>query len=60
MRTTAHARGGVARSCFTTADLLTERFEFEGATLAGLRTRVEPATAPSDIPDIGEEDAGRQ
>ena len=41
MRTTAHARGGVARSCFTTSDLLTERFEFEGATLASLRTRIE-------------------
>ena len=37
MRTTEHARAGVARSCFSTSDLLTERFEFEGATLARLR-----------------------
>jgi hypothetical protein len=37
MRTTDHARAGVARSCFSTGDLLTERFEFEGATLARLR-----------------------
>jgi hypothetical protein len=36
-RTTEHARSGVARSCFSVNDLLTERFEFEGATLARLR-----------------------
>jgi hypothetical protein len=43
MRSAEHARGGVARSCFTTSDLLTGRFEFEGATLARLRSRIEPA-----------------
>ena len=43
MRTAEHSRGGVARSCFSTADLLTERFTFEGATLAGLRNRIETA-----------------
>jgi hypothetical protein len=51
MRTTEHARGGVARSCFSTADLLTERFEFEGATLARLRSRIDAtpdAVAVSD------------
>lgn len=37
LRTTEHARSGVARSCFTTGDLLSERFEFEGATLGRLR-----------------------
>ena len=43
MRSAEHARGGVARSCFSTSDLLTERFEFEGATLARLRSRVDTA-----------------
>ncbi len=37
LRTTEHGRTGVARSCFTAADLLSERFEFEGATLGRLR-----------------------
>jgi hypothetical protein len=41
MRTTEHARWGVARSCFSTSDLLTERFEFEGVTLARLRHRLD-------------------
>jgi hypothetical protein len=39
LRTTDHGRSGVARSCFSTSDLLTERFEFEGAALARLRHR---------------------
>jgi len=43
MRSTEHARAGVARSCFSTADLLTERFEFEGATVARLRSRLDSA-----------------
>ena len=43
MRSAEHARGGVARSCFNTGDLLTERFEFEGATLARLRSRIDAA-----------------
>ena len=38
LKTAEHAHGGIARSCFTVSDLLTERFEFEGATLAKLRT----------------------
>ena len=59
MRTTEHARGGVARSCFTTADLLTERFEFEGATLASLRTRLEPAP-PVESSEIADDAAVRQ
>ena len=54
MRTAEHARGGVARSCFTTGDLLTERFEFEGATLARLRSRVETA-----LEVIGDDAGGR-
>jgi hypothetical protein len=36
-RTPEHARAGVARSCFSIGDLLAERFDFEGATLARLR-----------------------
>lgn len=47
MRSTEHARSGVARSCFSTGDLLSERFEFEGATLARLRRRQDLA------PDTG-------
>jgi hypothetical protein len=55
MRTTEHARSGVARSCFSTSDLLTERFEFEGATLARLRrnqdTAVEIGAAGDEATD---------
>ena len=46
MRTTEHARSGIARSCFSTDDLVTERFDFEGAVL--LRSAV-PATV-ADYP----------
>jgi len=56
MRTAEHARGGVARSCFSTADLLTERFEFEGATLARLRSRIDAA---SDAAATGDDATGR-
>ena len=56
MRSPEHARAGVARSCFSTADLLTERFEFEGATLARLRSRVE--TAPYAVA-TGDDATGR-
>ncbi len=35
--TREHAARGIARSCFTQADLLSERFHFEAATLARLR-----------------------
>jgi hypothetical protein len=38
LKTADHAHAGIARSCFTAEDLLTEHFEFEGATLAKLRT----------------------
>ena len=38
LKTSEHAHAGIARSCFTADDLLTERFEFEGTTLAKLRT----------------------
>ena len=47
MRTTGHARAGVARRCFSTGDLLSERFEFEGSTLAHLRSRQDT------VPHIG-------
>ena len=39
LRTTEHTRSGVARSRFTAGDLLSERFEFEGATLGRLWRR---------------------
>jgi len=47
MRTTEHGRSGVARSCFSTSDLLAERFEFEGTALARLRHR------PDVVADVG-------
>ena len=56
MRSTEHARNGVARSCFSIADLLTERFEFEGATLARLRSRID---ASSDGAATGDDATGR-
>jgi hypothetical protein len=39
MRTMEHAHSGIAQSCFTTGDLLTERFDFESSVLARLRPR---------------------
>jgi hypothetical protein len=53
MRTTDHSRNGVSRSCFTTADLVAERFDFEGAVLAQMRSRPQPAgaTAVADAED---------
>jgi hypothetical protein len=45
MRTTEHSRSGVARSCFSTDDLLTERFEFESAVLAQMRRKPETTSA---------------
>ena len=56
MRTTEHARAGVARSCFSTSDLLTERFEFESATLARLRRSQETA---AEISAAGDESTDR-
>ena len=56
MRTTEHGRSGVARSCFNTGDLLSGHFEFEGSTLARLRSRQD--TVP-DISAAGDESSGR-
>ena len=56
MRTTEHGRSGVARSCFSTSDLLTERFEFEGTALARLRHR--PDTV-ADLGALGDESSDR-
>ncbi len=56
MRTTEHTRAGVARSCFSTSDLLTERFEFEGATLARLRRSQDTA---SEVSAVGEDSTDR-
>jgi hypothetical protein len=55
-RSTEHARTGVARSCFSTSDLLTERFEFEGATLARLRHKQDTV---SDTITVGDESTDR-
>jgi hypothetical protein len=49
MRTTDHSRNGVSRSCFSTADLVTERFVFEDAVLAQLRAR--PQSSPVAVAD---------
>ncbi len=49
LKTADHAHTGIARSCFTADDLLTGRFEFEGATLARLRT--ESAVASEEATD---------
>jgi hypothetical protein len=56
MRTTEHSRNGVSRSCFTTADLVSERFEFEGAVLAQMRPRPQSvgATAVADTEDASD------
>jgi hypothetical protein len=52
MRTTDHSRNGVTRRCFSTADLMAERFEFEGPALAQLRGRPQtPSAAVVDTED---------
>jgi hypothetical protein len=46
MRTPDHSQNGITRSCFSTNDLMTERFEFEGSVLAQLRHKeASPAVA---------------
>jgi hypothetical protein len=54
---TSHALDGVAKSCFTPADLLTEPFGFEQATLAKLQKHT--ASAASEA-SAGDEVIGRQ
>ncbi|MGO9260456.1 MAG: hypothetical protein ACLQU1_29740 [Bryobacteraceae bacterium] len=54
--TSEHASGGVAKPCFSPVDLLTERFEFEQATLARLQKR--PSGHPSE-PVVGDDATGR-
>ena len=52
MRTTDHSRNGVSRSCFSTADLVAERFVFEERHLAQLRAKPQPVpTAVADSED---------
>jgi hypothetical protein len=55
-RTTEHSRSGVARSCFSTGDLLAERFEFEESALAQLRRKPE---SPAANASVGEDGTGR-
>ena len=57
MGTTAHTRDGVSRSCFSTADLVAEHFEFEGAVLSEMRRR--PQTVTSTAAAGSEEASGR-
>jgi hypothetical protein len=56
MRTADHSKNGVSRSCFSTADLVSERFEFEGTALAQMRARPQPvgATAVADTEDASD------
>jgi hypothetical protein len=56
VHTSEHGRTGVARSCFSTSDLLTERFEFESTALARLRHR--PDTV-ADVGTVGDESSDR-
>jgi hypothetical protein len=52
--TTEHAHAGIARSCYSTADLLGERFDFQPVDLARLHPRQETRGDAS-----GEESSGR-
>ena len=45
MRTTEHARAGIARSCFSIEDLVAERFEFEATVLARMRRKPDSVSA---------------
>lgn len=53
MRTTEHARSGVARSCFSTEDLVTERFEFEGTVLAQMRRKPDNGSSTGAFTEDG-------
>ena len=53
MQTTEHARSGVARSCFSTEDLLTERFEFESTTLAQMRRKQDNGSSAGAFTEDG-------
>jgi hypothetical protein len=48
MQTREHTRNGISKPCFTAADLMTNRFEFEGAALAQLQRS--QAGRPADLP----------
>ncbi|MBS1853836.1 MAG: hypothetical protein JST11_00605 [Acidobacteria bacterium] len=48
MQTTGHSRSGVSQSCFSPADLVSERFSFEGAVVAQMRR---PQPAPAAVSD---------
>ena len=49
-RTRDHASTGVAKPCFSAADLLSDRFEFEPATLDRLRRPTETYDVTSEAP----------
>jgi hypothetical protein len=57
-QTTAHGRAGIAKTCFSPADLLSSRFQFEGTALAQLRTLLPAPAASSDF-SSGDEATGR-
>ncbi len=50
-RTRDHAAGGIGKPCFTAADLLSERFEFESVALARLRQSAPDYVATDDSGD---------
>lgn len=51
--TTEHARSGVARSCFSTEDLVTERFDFEGIVLAQMRRKPDSGSSAGGFTEEG-------
>jgi hypothetical protein len=53
MQTTEHGRSGVARSCFSTDDLVTERFEFEGTVLAQMRRKQDVGSSAGAFTEDG-------
>ena len=54
-QTTHHGRGGIAKPCFRTADLLASRFDFE----ENIRVQLRSLRGPSPVLDTAAEDAGR-
>jgi hypothetical protein len=56
-QTKTHSTAGVSKSCFSVADLMADRFDFDGVTLAQLR-RPEEVAAPVAY-DFSSDDSGR-
>jgi hypothetical protein len=56
-QTTDHSRTGIAKTCFTTGDLLSSRLDFENNILAQLRRL---HRAPAQVVDADDDATGRQ